>query len=195
MEGMRLRHLLLLGASLLVAAAANTTTDDPAATVHSTVSVASPSQCPSSSTSPLHIPNNAGVQVFAHSEDGYNCTRIPTVIRADGVLLAIAEGRKWVGDGCLPHGSTMGAPQSASRRPARPAAGILLAPDQPYTDVVLKRSTVRAPPLRGLPPPARVHPTPHSLSRSLTRDRAVLAHASPARATGRPVARLGTPVR
>ena len=50
-----------------------------------------PSALPST---PL-VPNEAGVQVFVHGEDGYNCTRIPTVILAgtgDGsVLLAFAE--------------------------------------------------------------------------------------------------------
>ena len=46
-----------------------------------------PSALPST---PL-VPNEAGVQVFVHGEDGYNCTRIPTVILADRVLLAFAE--------------------------------------------------------------------------------------------------------
>jgi sialidase-1 len=85
------------------------------------------------------VANEAGsVPVFSHSEDGYNCTRIPTVIVADEgdggapVLLAFAEGRKWVGDGCYPH---------AAAAAAAGRVGAAKAPDQGYTDVVLKRST------------------------------------------------------
>lgn len=84
-------------------------------------------------------PNEAGVPVFHYMEDGYNCTRIPTIVLATGgqaaappVLLAFAEGRKWVGDGCIPwrHGAPV-APRS------KPGKG----DDQPYTDIVMKRST------------------------------------------------------
>ena len=92
-------------------------------------------------------PNEAGVQVFRYGEGGYNCTRIPTVVLAGptaaGVLLAVAEGRKWVGDECVPWTHAVPPPNRTV-----PPAGA----DQPYTDTVLKRSTVRAPPTALLPP-------------------------------------------
>ena len=59
---------------------------------------------------------NTGTAIFRHSTtapDGtfFPCTRIPTAISiTDGsggsssVVLAFAECRKWVGDGCEPHG-------------------------------------------------------------------------------------------
>eukprot|EP01052_Picozoa_sp_SAG31_P054250 SAG31_NODE_14335_length_813_cov_0.851541_1_plen_138_part_10 len=101
------------------------------------------------------------MQVFKHSEDGYNCTRIPTVILADDVLLAVAEGRKWVGDGCVPHGSAVRQGESHTAALGLPPRG-LLAPDQPYTDVVAKHSTVSA---HGLPfpPGSRAIDRPHCL--------------------------------
>ena len=91
---MRLRLLLAVAATLLPpTAAASSRHGSTQPPEQGQEGGAPPAQCPSSSTSPLHVANTAGVQVFAHSEDGYNCTRIPTVILADGVLLAIAEGR------------------------------------------------------------------------------------------------------
>ena len=90
--------------------------------------------CPHDNNVNMCVPNPAGVLVFKHSEDGYNCTRIPSVILGHGgVLLAFAEGRKWVGDGCHPHGS--------ASPPKLPPGRGTKHPDAQYTDVVLKRST------------------------------------------------------
>jgi sialidase-1 len=73
--------------------------------------------------------NTAGAPVFRHSDD-YNCTRIPTVILAGTSLLAIAEGRRFVGDECVPFPG----PAPPSKQPA----GIMA---KGYTDTVAKRST------------------------------------------------------
>ena len=43
------------------------------------------------------------VQVFKHGEDGNDCIRIPSVILAGNhTLVAFAECRKYIGDGCYP---------------------------------------------------------------------------------------------
>nr|QGJ83574.1 sialidase [Opalinidae sp.] len=43
------------------------------------------------------------VPVFVHGEGGYPCIRIPAIIRTHtGKLLAFAECRKFIGDGCTP---------------------------------------------------------------------------------------------
>ena len=47
---------------------------------------------------------SVGVSVFTPGEGGYPCIRIPAIAATnDGTLVAFAECRAWIGDGCQPH--------------------------------------------------------------------------------------------
>jgi sialidase-1 len=48
------------------------------------------------------------VELFHSGESGVWCFRVPTVVALPwGPLLAFAEARQWIGDGCYPHGTSM----------------------------------------------------------------------------------------